>query len=50
MMGIPIIGPCLTYGDNNVDVTNSTMPDSVLKKKSNSITYNYVREGAARDE
>ena len=26
------------------------MPDSVLKKKSNSIAYNFVREGAARDE
>ena len=50
MMGIPIIGPCLTYGDNNAVVTNSTLPDSVLKKKSNSIAYNFVREGAARDE
>ena len=49
-MGIPIICPCLTYGDNNAVVTNSTLPDSVLKKKSNSIAYNFVQEGAARDE
>ena len=50
MMGIPIIGPCLTYSDNNAVVTNSTLPDSVLKKKSNSFAYNFVRERAARDE
>ena len=49
-MDIPIIGPCLTYGDNNAVLTNSTLPDSVLKKKSNSIAYSFVREGAARDE
>ena len=49
-MGIPIAGPCYTYGDNNAVVTNSTLPDSVLKKKSNSIAYNFIWEGAARDE
>ena len=49
-MGIPIIGPCLTYGDNNAVVTKSTLPDSVLKKKSNSIAYSFVREGITRDE
>ena len=50
MMGIPIEGPCYTYSDNNAVVTNSTLPDSVLKKKSNSIAYNFVWEGAARDK
>ena len=28
----------------------TTIPDSTLKKKSNSISYQFVREGVARDE
>ena len=44
MMGISILGPCLTYGDNNAVVTNSTLPDSVLKKKTKSVAYIFVRE------
>ena len=29
---------------------NSTIPDSTLKKKSQSIAYHFVREGSARDQ
>ena len=31
-------------------LANSTIPDSTLKKKSQSIAYHYVHEGVARDE
>ena len=29
---------------------NMTIPDLVLKKKSQSITYHFIQEGAAKDE
>jgi hypothetical protein len=50
MMGIPVIGPALIYGDNQSVLYNSSIPDSTLKKKSQSIAYHFVCEGAARDE
>ena len=50
MMGIALRGPCYVYGDNASVLVNSSQPDSTLKKKSNSIAFNFVREGAARDE
>ena len=58
MMGIPCEGlaciPCeglaYIYGDNQLVLTNATIPDSTLKKKSQSIAYHFVREGSARDE
>ena len=31
-------------------LANSTIPESVLRKKSQSIAYHFVREGVARDE
>ena len=50
MMGIPYDGPLYVYGDNQSVLKNGSMPDSVLKKKSNSIAYNFVREGVAMKE
>jgi hypothetical protein len=50
MMGIPCEGPVYTYGDNQSVLANTTIPDSTLKKKSQSIAYHFVREGSARDE
>ena len=50
MMGIPVEGPCYIEGDNQSVLANTTIPDSILKKKSQSIAYHFVREGAARDE
>ena len=50
MMGIPCTGPTFVYGDNKSVLFNTTIPDSTLKKKSQSITYHFVREGAAWDE
>lgn len=50
MMEIPIRGSCYVFGDNKSDIHNSSVPDSVLKKKSNSIAYNHIQEGKARYE
>jgi hypothetical protein len=50
MMGIPVVGPAYIQGDNQSVLANTTIPDSTLKKKNQSIAYHMVREGAARDE
>ena len=50
MMGIPCVGNAYVYGDNQSVLYNGSLPDSTLKKKSNSIAYHFVREGCARDE
>ena len=50
MMGIPLEHCCFIYGDNKSVLYNTTLPDSVLKKKQHSIAYHYVREGCATDE
>ena len=50
MMGIPVDGPAYIEGDNQSVLANTTIPDSTLKKKSQSIAYHFVREGSARDE
>ena len=50
MMGIPCDGPSYIFGDNQSVLANTTIPDSTLKKKSQSIAYHFVREGAARGE
>jgi hypothetical protein len=50
MMGMALRGPILVYGDNMSVVNNTQWPESVLKKKSNSICYHAVRESAAMGE
>ena len=50
MMGIPCEGPAYIHGDNQSVLASCGNPDSVLKKKSQSIAYHFVREGAARNE
>ena len=50
MMGIPCDGPAYIEADNQSVLANTTIPDSTLKKKSQSIAYHMVREGVARDE
>ena len=37
MMGVPIDSPSYVYGDNMSVINNTQKPESVLKKKSNSI-------------
>ena len=50
MMGAPVEGPACVLGDNQSVPANTTIPDSTLKKKSQSIACHFVREGVARDE
>ena len=49
MMGIPITGSMYIYGDNQSVLANTTIPNSTLKKKFQSIAYYFVHEGLARD-
>ena len=50
MMGIPVDGPAFIYGDNKSVLSNASIAESVLKNKSNSVAYNFVRDGSANDE
>jgi hypothetical protein len=50
MMGMPLSGPTYIYGDNKSQVTNSSRPESTLKKKCNSICYHAICESVAMDE
>ena len=48
MMGVPIDGPIYIKGDNMSVITNSSVPESMLKKKSNSIAFHFCREESAK--
>ena len=50
MMGVKIDGPTYVYGDNMSVIHNTSNPESVLKKKSNSICYHFVIESVAMRE
>jgi hypothetical protein len=50
MMGIPLSGPSYVFSDNQSVLCNTTAPESMLKKKSNSIAYHCVREAVAMEE
>ena len=50
MFGIPVESPAYVFGDNKSVLSNSSNPYSVLKKKSSSIAYHFVREGVAKNE
>ena len=47
MFGVPLDGPANCRLDNEAMVTNSTVPESTLKKKCHSIAYHYNREAVA---
>ena len=50
MMGVPLTGPSYIYGDNMSVIHNTQQPESVLKKKSNSICYHAVQESIGMGE
>ena len=50
MMGVKIDVPTYVYGDNMYVIHNTSKTESLLKKKSNSICYNFVREAVAMRE
>ena len=47
MLGVPIDGPANVYCDNEAVYKNTSMPESVLKKKHHSIAYHRCREAVA---
>ena len=49
-MGVRIDGPTYVYGDNMSVIHNTSKPESVLKNKSNSICYHFVREAVSMRE
>ena len=49
-MGLPIEVPIYTYGDNMYVIYNTSIPESMLGKKSNSICFQFVREAVAAKE
>jgi hypothetical protein len=50
MMDVSLSGPTFVYGENMSVVHNTHRPESVLKKKSNSLCYHMARESAAMGE
>ena len=50
MFGVPFEHLAHVFGDNQSILFNSSKPHSVLKKKSSSIMYHFVREGVAKNE
>ena len=47
MLGVPIDGPANVYCDNEAVYKNTSIPESVLKKKHHSIAYHRCREAVA---
>ena len=50
MMPIPISGPLYIYGDNMSAVHSTSRPESLLRKKSNSVCYHALHESVAMGE
>ena len=50
IMGTNANEPTFVSGDNQSVFANVSRPHSILKKKSSSIAYHFVREGVAKDE
>ena len=50
MLGIPFEGFIFVSSDNQSVLYNTSIPESMLKKKSQGIAYHFVREGCARNE
>ena len=44
MLGVPIIGMSLLYGDNMAVITNASIPNSNVKKKHQACAYRFIRE------
>ena len=42
--------PAFNFGDNQSMLANTIIPKSTLKKKTQSIAFNFVQAGSARDE
>ena len=47
LIGVPLLGPKNVYCDNQDVVKNTSIPESTLNKKHNSINYHVIREAVA---
>ena len=50
MFGIPFEEPYYMYSENQSVLEGSTIPESTLKKKAQSIAFHFIREGCEADE
>ena len=50
MFGMPFEDTTFVYDNNQSVLANTSVTDSTLEKKSNSISFYFVREGCERDE
>ena len=50
MMGIPVNNPCFIYGDYQLVLQNTTVPDLMLKKKTAYVLRHLICEGVSADE
>ena len=46
-LGVPIMNKAYVFGDNNSVVMSSTIPQSILNKRHNMLSYHRVREAIA---
>jgi hypothetical protein len=49
MLGVPLDGPAMMYGNNHSVVINTSSPSSVLKKKHHACSFHRVQEAVAAD-
>ena len=47
MLGVPMNGPSIMFGDNLAVINSSAIPDDTLKKRHNALSYHRVREAIA---
>ena len=47
MLGVPLSGPAVMYGDNESVIKSTTIPHSTLSKRHNALAYHRVREAVA---
>ena len=50
MMCMFVNNPCFLFGDNQSVLWNTSIPESMLKKKTSSVAYHVVGEGVSHDE
>lgn len=47
MLGVPLVGPALIFGDNQSVVNGASIPECKIQKKHLGICYHAVREASA---
>ena len=47
MLGVPLDGPSMLFGDNQSMIMNTTVPGSALKKRHSAVAYHRIREAVA---